>query len=114
MGRKLNFFEVDDFGAVSDHSAAARAVDQAHRHQEIQLRITKALGISLEELNRTGDQPAPGPKSLSSSDTVSAALNRDCSAMVQVFAGIKDPDERRRLIKSVEDAARKSSSNDPS
>lgn len=107
MGRKLNPLETFDLDAAGGQHTKIVLGDAVGHSDKLQARIADALGLSVEAFS----EPEQGGIDQYEAQQLilhpSQAMSQDCSVLLTAFTSIEDPEERRRLLKIVQEAAQK-------
>jgi hypothetical protein len=107
MGRKLNPLETFDLDAAGGRPTKNRLEDTVGLSDRLQARIADALGVPVEAFSQPEQIGIDQYEAQQLIRHPSQAMSEDCSALLRAFTSIKDPDERDRLLKIVQEAAQK-------
>jgi hypothetical protein len=112
MGRKLNDLE----GAglfLSEAEACRQDRTGLSRSQVLQHQIAEQLGISVAELGDRNETPNAVHSANNLVRSTDTALGRECLELLDAYIRIRAPEQRRRCLQAVREAACRSANAGP-
>lgn len=103
VGRKLNPIEAVSSG-FSDAGAEPSSI-LPNRGQLLQQRIAKQLGVSADEFSKAPRLASVAQKNGAVVGPSDATLSRECLELIDAYTRITDPEQRRRCLQAVREAA---------
>lgn len=102
VGRKLN--PIEAASSFSDACAEPSSILPS-RSQLLQQRIAEQLGVSADEFRKTPQPASVVQKNGTLFGPSDATLSRECLELLDAYIRILDPEQRRRCLQAVREAA---------
>lgn len=105
MGRKLSALEAALMSFPDGEADAGQDRIISTRSQILQQQIAQQLGISPDEFYKASARPRGVQSGGTASIDFDPALSRECLELLDAYMRITDPEQRRRYLQAVREAA---------